>query len=65
MSTNPEMQKALASAANDNGDDTPLTVGQMKFDLVDQGLGDVLQHFMKHYPKMNEAEAITHPHSFY
>lgn len=65
MSPNPEPRKALALAANDNGADTPLTLAQMRFDLVSQGLGDLIADLVRDHPDMSEAEAITRLHDFY
>ena len=64
MSPNLETRKALALAANDNGD-AELTIEQMKFDLVDQGLGDLIAELVRDHPDMSEAEAITRLHDFY
>jgi hypothetical protein len=64
MSPNPEMRKALALAANDNGD-APLTIEQMRFDLAVAGYADLIEEIVRNHPGLTEEEAVEHLHSFY
>jgi hypothetical protein len=62
MSPDPKQRYASALPANDNS--AKPTHAEMKADLERAGVGHLIKQLMTDYPKLSEAMAIEHLHSF-